>query len=164
MRYQGDFLLPLKLQKISYYFGLCWKIILVNQFAEFFTFDLFDLLILIPDNKESVQTFLTDIHCMCNSSSTTVIFSKYFQMILCNKNMTAKACTIFTKKPLCKCQLVVCWKRTSFHSLGELKSYFSNILLKQRAYKWWTLKLSPNFLCCTFEGKKEWDKFLTAHF
>ena len=48
MRYQIDFLLPLKLQKISYYFGLCQKILLVNQFAGFFTFDLFDLLILIP--------------------------------------------------------------------------------------------------------------------
>ena len=48
MRYQVDFLLPLKLQKISYYFGLCWKILLANQFAEFFTFDLFCMLILIP--------------------------------------------------------------------------------------------------------------------
>ena len=47
MRYQVDFLLPLKLQKICY-FGLCHKILLVNQFAVFFTFDLFDLLILIP--------------------------------------------------------------------------------------------------------------------
>ena len=46
MRYQVDFLLPLKLQKI-YYFGLCRKILLANQFAGFFTFDLFDLLILI---------------------------------------------------------------------------------------------------------------------
>ena len=48
MRYEVDFLLPLKLQKISYYFGLCWKILLSNQFAGFSTFDLFDLLILIP--------------------------------------------------------------------------------------------------------------------
>ena len=47
MRYQVDFLLPLKLKKISYYFGLCQKILLANQFAGFFTFDLFDLLILI---------------------------------------------------------------------------------------------------------------------
>ena len=47
MRYQVDFFLPLKLQKISYYFGLCRKILLANQFAGFFTFDLFDLLILI---------------------------------------------------------------------------------------------------------------------
>ena len=47
MRYQVDFLLLLKLQKI-YYFGLCWKILLANQFAGFFTFDLFGLLILIP--------------------------------------------------------------------------------------------------------------------
>ena len=114
MRYQVDFLLPLKLQKISYYFGLCWKIILLNQFAEFFTFDFFDLLILIPDNKESVQTFFTDIHCMCNSSSTTVIFSKYFQMILCNKNMTAKACTIFTKKPFANVNLLFVAKEHHF--------------------------------------------------
>ena len=48
MRYQVDILLPLKLQKISYYFGLCQKILLDNQFAGFFTFDLFDLLISIP--------------------------------------------------------------------------------------------------------------------
>ena len=47
MRYQFDFLLPLKLQKI-YFFGLCQKILLANQFAGFFTFDSFDLLMLIP--------------------------------------------------------------------------------------------------------------------
>ena len=48
MRYQVDFLLPLNLQKISCYFGLCCKLLLANQFAGFFTFDLFNLLILIP--------------------------------------------------------------------------------------------------------------------
>ena len=48
MRYQIYFLLPLKLQKISSCFGLCRKILLANQFAGFFTIDLFDLLILIP--------------------------------------------------------------------------------------------------------------------
>ena len=47
MRYQVDFLLSLKLQKISHYFGLWQKILLANQFPGFFTFDLFDLLILI---------------------------------------------------------------------------------------------------------------------
>ena len=47
MSYQVDFWLPLKLQKISNLFGLCWKILLVNQFPGFFAFDLFDLLILI---------------------------------------------------------------------------------------------------------------------
>ena len=47
MRYQVDFFLPLKLQKISYYFGLRQKILLANQFVGFFTFDLFYLLILI---------------------------------------------------------------------------------------------------------------------
>ena len=48
MSYQVDILLPLELQKISYYFGLCWKILLASQFSGFFTFDLFDLLILVP--------------------------------------------------------------------------------------------------------------------
>ena len=47
MRYQVDFLLPLKLQKICY-FGLCHKMLLANRFAGSFTFNLFDLLILIP--------------------------------------------------------------------------------------------------------------------
>ena len=46
LRYQVDFLLPLKLQKICY-FGLCCKILLANQFAEFFTFNLFYLLIVV---------------------------------------------------------------------------------------------------------------------
>ena len=32
----------------SYYFGLRWKILMASQFAGFFTFDLFDFLILIP--------------------------------------------------------------------------------------------------------------------
>ena len=36
----------MKLQKILYYFGLCWKILFADQFAGFFTFDLFHLLIL----------------------------------------------------------------------------------------------------------------------
>ena len=47
MRYQVYFSLPLKLQKICY-FALCHKILLIKQFAGFFAFDLFDLLILIP--------------------------------------------------------------------------------------------------------------------
>ena len=38
MRYQVDFLLPLKLQKISCYFGLCRKILLANQFCRIFYF------------------------------------------------------------------------------------------------------------------------------
>ena len=49
MRYQVDFLIPLKLQKISCCFGLCRKIILANQFAVFVTFDVCDLLIVIPE-------------------------------------------------------------------------------------------------------------------
>ena len=47
MRYQVDFLLPLKLQKNAI-LGYDPKILLANCFAGFFTFDLFDLLILIP--------------------------------------------------------------------------------------------------------------------
>ena len=47
MRYQVGFLLPLHLQKTCY-LGLYRKILLANEFAEFFTFDFFDLLILIP--------------------------------------------------------------------------------------------------------------------
>ena len=47
MRYQVDFLLPLKLQKISCYFWICRKILLAYQFAGFLTFELFDLLIVI---------------------------------------------------------------------------------------------------------------------
>ena len=47
MRYQVEFLLPLKLQK-TYYHGFGCKILLVNQFAGFFAFDLFNLIILIP--------------------------------------------------------------------------------------------------------------------
>ena len=48
MRYQVDFWLSLKLHKISYYFGLCREILVANQFVGFFSFDLFDVLILIP--------------------------------------------------------------------------------------------------------------------
>ena len=56
MRYQVGFLLPLKLQKI-YYFGLCWKIQLANRFAEFPTFELFDLLILIPASNATLYLY-----------------------------------------------------------------------------------------------------------
>ena len=47
MKYQFDFLLPLKLQKISCNLSYDPKILLTNQFAGFFTFDFFDLSILI---------------------------------------------------------------------------------------------------------------------
>ena len=57
MRYEVDFLLLLKVQKI-YCFGLCQKILLVNQFAGFFTFDLFDLLILIPGSIATLYLFI----------------------------------------------------------------------------------------------------------
>ena len=48
MRDQVDFLPPLKLQMISYILSNGFKKLLANQFAEFLTFDLFVLLILIP--------------------------------------------------------------------------------------------------------------------
>ena len=60
MRYQVNFLLPLKVQKISYYFGLFWKILLANQFAGFFTFNLFDLLLLIAGVHCYIVLVLSD--------------------------------------------------------------------------------------------------------
>ena len=62
MRYQVDFLLPLKLQKLCY-FGLCRKMLLVNQFPGFFTFDLFDLLI-----------WMFGVHCICWFSNVWIGF------------------------------------------------------------------------------------------
>ena len=47
MRYKVDLLLPLKLEKIFSY-GLWPKRLFANQFAGLFTFDLFDLINLIP--------------------------------------------------------------------------------------------------------------------
>ena len=58
MRYQVEFLLPLKQQKISCYFGLCWKMFFANQFGGLFTFDLFDLLILIPGVRSYIVLVL----------------------------------------------------------------------------------------------------------
>ena len=58
MRYQVDFLIPWKLQKISYYYGLCRKILLANQFAGVFTFDLCELLIVIP----GVHCYIVLVH------------------------------------------------------------------------------------------------------
>ena len=120
MRYQVDFLLPLKLQKISYYFGLCWKILLVNQFAGFFTFDLFDLLILIPRDHCDIALLFWHVWRFQGKYPNIIDryplhvqqflhnwnFSKYFPIILCNKNMTAKVCTIFTKNPLANVNLL----------------------------------------------------------
>ena len=47
MTYQVDVLLPLKLQKYAI-LGYDPKILLANQLAGFFTFDLFDFSVLIP--------------------------------------------------------------------------------------------------------------------
>ena len=48
LRYQVDFLLPLKLEKILCYFGLWPQNTLSESVCGIFTFDLFDLLNLIP--------------------------------------------------------------------------------------------------------------------
>ena len=47
-RYQFDFLLPLKLEKYHAILGYDSKILLTNQFAGLFIFNLFDLLNLMP--------------------------------------------------------------------------------------------------------------------
>ena len=78
MRYQVDFLLPLKLQKISYYFGLCWKILLANQFEGFFTFDMFDLLILIP--VAHCYIVLVFLSVVWNAGST--LFSEFLLLFI----------------------------------------------------------------------------------
>ena len=57
MRYQIDFLLPLKLQKISCYFGLCSKILLANHFTEFLNFWLVWLV--------NLNTGVPLLHCTC---------------------------------------------------------------------------------------------------
>ena len=62
MRYQVDFLLLLKIQKISSYFGLCRKVLFGNQLVGFFTFNLFDLLILIPGAHCYIVLVLHDFY------------------------------------------------------------------------------------------------------
>ena len=57
MRYQVDFLLSFKLQKISCCFRLCRKILLANQFAGFFHFWLFWLV--------NLNTGGPLLHCTC---------------------------------------------------------------------------------------------------
>ena len=76
MRYQVDVLLPLKLQKISYYFGLCQKIVLANQFARFFTFDLFDLLILIAGVHYYIVLVLSNFFVITDKKITIAIKKK----------------------------------------------------------------------------------------
>ena len=102
--YQVNFLLPLKLQKMSYYFGLYWTIPLVNQFSGFFTFDLFDFLILIPEVhcyivlvfwhvwrfQERCPNIFSRYPLHVQQFLHNRNFSKYFTLILCNKNMTTK--------------------------------------------------------------------------
>ena len=62
MRYQVDFLLLLKIQKISSYFGLCRKVLFGNQLVGFFTFNFFDLLILIPGAHCYIVLVLHDFY------------------------------------------------------------------------------------------------------
>ena len=69
IRYQVDFLLPLKLQKMSYHFGLCQKILLAHQFSRFFTFDLFDLLILIAGIHCYIVLVQSNITCFQDKGS-----------------------------------------------------------------------------------------------
>ena len=76
MRYQVDFLLPLKLQRISCYFGLCRKILLANQVAGFFTFDLFDLLILILNLFNFLSINSSPFSSIHNKNSHTQILAK----------------------------------------------------------------------------------------
>ena len=47
MKYEFDFVLPLKLEKYAI-LGYDFKILLANQFKGFFTFDLIDFSNLIP--------------------------------------------------------------------------------------------------------------------
>ena len=75
MRCQADFLLPLKLQKISCYFGLCSKILLDKPFAGSFTFHLFDLLILIPG-----------VHCYIVLAIFIIIFFLYLTLVKIHLN------------------------------------------------------------------------------
>ena len=96
MRYQFDFLLLLKLQKISYYFALCWKILLASQGARFFTFHIFDLLILMPGvhcyivHICLVSSFLTDfsswslLSIISNCYSLALFFLRLLPFNYCN--------------------------------------------------------------------------------
>ena len=70
MRYQVDFLLPFKLQK-NEILGYDSKIILDNYFAGFITFDLVDLLILIPG-----------VHCCIVLVILMIKYNKYQELIL----------------------------------------------------------------------------------
>ena len=84
MRYQVDFLIPLKLQKISYYFGLCRKILLANQFAGFLIFDLCDLLIII----RGVHCYIVLVKHIKKSNKNIFIyiFFLFIKMVSMNKN------------------------------------------------------------------------------
>ena len=114
MRYKVDFLLPVKLQKISYCFVLCRKILLANQFAGFLTFDLFDLLILIPwVHCHIVLVFLGIFR-------ITILLGKYFE-----KNITIK---LYQVKLHHRCFPIFFFSRTvisqnSFDQLHVRKQY-----------------------------------------
>ena len=76
--YQVDILLPMKLQKISYYFGLCWKILLANQFADFLYFWLVWLV--------NLNTRGLLLHCTCFFSDNLLGIFFFFTYILVHLN------------------------------------------------------------------------------
>ena len=102
MRCQVDFLLPLRLQNMSYYFGLCWKILLANQFRGFFYFWLVWLV--------NLNTRSSLLHCTCYILELPRCFlGKYFRFCvfifseLCSRyfhfNIIPTSCVF--KKCLC---------------------------------------------------------------
>ena len=70
MRYQVDFLPPLKLQKISYYFGLCRTILLANQFCRIFYFWLVWLI--------NLNTGGPLLHCTCSYYFLVIVSFAWF--------------------------------------------------------------------------------------
>ena len=69
--------------------GLCWKILLATQFARFFTFDLFQLLILIPGvHCYSVLVFVLRL----------LILSSMAEIILFFHSQSYKSQCLYQKK------------------------------------------------------------------
>ena len=102
MRYQVDLLLPLKLQKISYYFVLCWKILLASQFAGFLIVDLFDLLILIPVVHFYIVLAFVEVVCS-ESFFRSIMFDliPYAFGIFVYKDFTCREKLMKKKPPFC---------------------------------------------------------------
>ena len=86
MMYQVDCLFPLKLKKISFYFGLCRQILLPNTLGVsaggFFTFDMFELLILILGvHCCIVLVVLEDILFKIVTAMTKIVINSFVTMI-----------------------------------------------------------------------------------